>query len=185
MDVGNDELERILENADGRFEIDGLDVNRLMQECGGKSRVPCVLLMKRGNYLELRYITTSGTHGILFNDGRLISPDLNLFYTETRRTSPRNSRHMMSPGYPAQNWCLDIEWEHDANNMRKGFSKVNELFSLTGANNTQIEEIWLLVYPQDDYEVLRVPEPPNPLPIVERSIAHFRVRNISQYLCET
>lgn len=99
---------------------------------------------------------------------------------------------MMLPGYQAQNWCLEVEWEREADQPRKGFLKVNELFSFMGANDTQIDEVWLLVYFQDDDCELLLLEPPdeevlavvahnhleniptailpNPLPIVPRTI---------------
>jgi hypothetical protein len=54
------------------------------------------------------------------------------------------------------------------NQRNKGFDKANRLFSYTGANNTRILEIWLLIYPQDDNKFLQVPVPTVPLPIIER-----------------
>jgi hypothetical protein len=128
------------------------------------------LARKWGNFYETRYADTSGTHGVSYQGGELIAPDMSLFDRASRRAPPANRRHMMLPGYPAQNWCLEIEWDSEAYHHNKGFHKVNRLFSFTGLNGTQIEEVWLLIYPQDDKLYLQVPEPPNPLPIIERMI---------------
>lgn len=77
---------------------------------------------------------------------------------------------MMLPGYPAPNWCLEVEWETEANQANKGFDKkVQRLFSYTGANGSKTQEIWLLVYPQDDEKILVVPPPRRRLPIIERA----------------
>ncbi len=40
VNVDDENLERILEGADGRIEVDGDIVTRYMPECGGKSKVP-------------------------------------------------------------------------------------------------------------------------------------------------
>ena len=44
VDVDDDELERILECADGRIEVHDDIVTRYMPECGGKSNAPSVLI---------------------------------------------------------------------------------------------------------------------------------------------
>ena len=86
----------------------------------------------------------------------------------------------MLEGYPAQNWCLEVEWELEARQARRGFAKVKDLFSLIGGNNTRIEEIWLLVYPQNDDKILVVPEPPAQLPVIAKTQA--RPADRSKYL---
>jgi hypothetical protein len=91
---------------------------------------------------------------------------------------------MMSPGHPAQNCCLEVDWEAEANQRNEGFDKVNQLFSFSGANGSRIEEIWLLVYPQDDDKFLAVPAPPNPVPLAARTTVHRLIPNTSPYLCE-
>jgi hypothetical protein len=81
---------------------------------------------------------------------------------------------MMLEGYPAQNWCLEVEWESEAKQAIKGFAKVNELFSFVGGSDTTIEEIWLLFYPQNDVKIIAVPELPAQLPIIEETRAHTK-----------
>eukprot|EP01040_Poterioochromonas_malhamensis_P010881 gene10881-11858_t len=157
VDVDDDELERILECADGRIEVHDDIVTRYMPECGGKSNAPSVL------------IATTGTHGVRFVGRRtVVAPDMNLFDRQTRRSPPENEEYMMREGYPAQNWCLEVEFENEARQRNKGFDKVNNLFSYRGANNTTIDEIWLLVYPHGN-RVLTVPVPSNLLPVVPLS----------------
>lgn len=169
VDVDKESLEHIVEGADGRIEVDGDIVTRYMPACGGKSKVPCLLMGEWYHFYEDQYEASSGTHGIYFEGGRLVASDMNLFNTQTRSASPDNEEHMMLPGYPAPNWSLEVEWEREANQTNKGFDKVNNLFSYTGANGTQIEEIWLLVYPQGN-KVLNVPEPPpNHLPVITKT----------------
>eukprot|EP01040_Poterioochromonas_malhamensis_P000303 gene303-317_t len=171
VDVDDDELERILEGADGRIEVHDDIVTRYMPECGGKSEVPMKLSMKWGAFLDPRYKVKSGTHGVRFAGRRtVVAPDMNLFDRQTRRAPPENEEHMMREGYPAQNWCLEVEFENEARQRNKGFDKVNNLFSYRGANNTTIDEIWLLVYPHGN-RVLTVPVPPNPLPVAPLSQA--------------
>jgi hypothetical protein len=170
INVGNEELEKLLESAEGRFEIDGITITRLMPECIAKSKVPMFLVGEWGQFYKPHYDATSGTNGLYYEGRKLVAPDMNLFHKISRRIPPANQRHMMLPGCPAQNWCLEVEWESEANQRNKGFDKVNRLFSYTGANNTQIEEVWLLIYPQDDNDFLQVPEPAVPLPIIERGI---------------
>jgi hypothetical protein len=169
IDVSDAELEKIFENAVGRFEIDGDLVTRFMPECSGKAAVPMFLASKWGQFYEDRYSVNGGTHGIMFEGRRLLAPYMNLANRRNRRALPENLAHMMRRGYPAPNWCLEVEWETEAVRDRKGFPKVNEMFGLFGANETQIEEIWLLVYPQDDLKSLQAPVPPNSLPIVPRT----------------
>ncbi len=96
-------------------------------------------------FLRPLYHASSDTHGVSYEQGRLVAPDMNLFNTQTRKAKRDNEAHMMRPGYPAQNWCLEVEWESEAIRPAKGFAKVAELFTFVGGNNTRIEEIWLLV----------------------------------------
>jgi hypothetical protein len=76
---------------------------------------------------------------------------------------------MMRPGLPAQTWCLEIAWESEVNRPNKGFARVYTVFSLFRGKGTQIEEIWLLVYPRGDVKQLAITEADDPLPIVGRS----------------
>jgi hypothetical protein len=174
VDVDDDELERILEGADGRIEVHDDVVTRYMPECGGKSRIPMFLARKWGQFYETRFSDSSGTHGVRFAGRRtVVAPDMNLFDRQTRRAPPENERHMMREGYPSPNWCLEVEFESEARQTNKGFDKVNNLFSYTGApvNNvpTRIDEIWLLVYPNNDPTTIQAPAPPNPLHVVPLS----------------
>jgi hypothetical protein len=169
IDVSNEKLESLLESADGRIDVIDCTVRRRMPEGRAKSKVPMFLARKWGHFYEDRYEDTSGTHGTLFEEGNLVAPDMNLFDRVDRNAPPENEEHMMLPGSPAQNWCLEVEWESEANQRNKGFDNVNRLFSFTGAKNTKIEEIWLLIIPIGN-KVVEVPELPNPLPIIDRSI---------------
>jgi hypothetical protein len=173
VDVDDDELERILEGADGRIEVHDDIVTRYMPECFGKSEVPMFLSQEWAQFLKPRYKVTSGTHGAKYEDGRLVAPDMNLFSRHTRRPPSENLRHMMLAGCPAPNWCLGVEFQNEARQTNKGFDKVNNLFSYTGApvNNvpTTIDEIWLLVYPNNDPTTIQAPAPPNPLHVVPLS----------------
>ena len=166
VDVDNERLEEILEGSVGRIEIHGGLVTRYLPQCAAKAAIPFFLVGKWSSFLLPRYKVTSGTHGILYEGGTLLSTCMNLFDRQSRRASPENDQHMMLPGYPAQNLCLEIEFERYANQVNKGFNRVNNLFSYSGGNGTQIEEIWLLVYPRDDEELLKVANPPDPLPVV-------------------
>jgi hypothetical protein len=153
-----DRLEKILESVDGRFEIDGTTIRRHMPEGGVKAKVPLFLIRRWGHFYEDHYEDTAGTQGILYEEGRLVAPDSNFFDRVTRRASPENQAHLMLPGHPAQNWCLEVEWESEASQSDKGFAKVNRLFSFTGAEGTNIEEIWLLIYPQLVDKILSILE---------------------------
>jgi hypothetical protein len=170
IDVGNEELEKLLESAEGRFEIDGNTITRLMPECIAKSEVPAFRMGEWGQFYKPHYAATSGTNGVYYEGKKLVAPDMNLFDKTSRRATPANRSHVMMPGCPAPNWCLEVEWESEANQRNKGFDKVNRLFSFTGANNTRIEEIWLLISSQDDNKFLQVPEAADPLLIIERGM---------------
>jgi hypothetical protein len=135
IDVDSKTLEYLLESVDGRFEIDGNIVTRLMPECIAKSKVSMFLARKWGNFYETRYADTSGTTGVSYEGGESVTPDINLFDRVNREVPPKNQSHMLLPGCPAQNWCLEVEWESEANQHNKGVDKVNRLFSYTGANN--------------------------------------------------
>jgi hypothetical protein len=171
VDVDDDELERILEGADGRIEVLDDIATRYMPECFGKSEFPMFLRGEWHDFLKPRYKVTSGTHAVKYEDGRLVAPDMNLFSRHTRRPPSENLRHMMLAGCPAPNWCLEVEFQNEARQTNKGFDKVNNLFSYRGANDTAIDEIWLLIYPNNDPTTVQVPAPPNPLPIVPLSQA--------------
>eukprot|EP01040_Poterioochromonas_malhamensis_P007962 gene7962-8605_t len=169
VDVDDETLERILEGAVGKIEVDGDIVIRYMPECGAKSEIPMFLCGELGKFYKNQYSASSGTHGILFEGRRLVTQALNLFNRQTRRAPPENNVHMMRPGYPAPNWCLEVEWESKAEQARKGFLKVTELFSFVGGNNTRIEEVWLLVYPQNDEGMIVTPAPLDQLPIIAKT----------------
>jgi hypothetical protein len=149
-----------LDGAYGRIEVHDDIVTRYMPEFSGKSRVPAKLLMKWGTFLDPLYTVTTGTHGIRFEGRRrVVSTDMSLFDFQTRHPPPENEEHMMLPGFPAPNWCLEVEFDTVAHQRNKGFDKVNNLFGYRGANNTTIDEIWLLVYPHGN-RVLAVPFSP-------------------------
>lgn len=61
----------------------------------------------------------------MYQERILRAPDMNLFHIETRCPPPDNDVHMLMPGYPAQNWCLEVELESNANREDAGFDKVN------------------------------------------------------------
>lgn len=153
VDVDNTTLEDILENAEGIVEINDGVATRYMPECFGKSKVPFFLSGKWFNFLEPNYEVSGLSHGIKFEDrDTVLAPDLNLF-NRNRPTGPAQRFYLMLAGQPAPNWCLEVEWEHEVTKENKGFNKVLNLFELTGANGTTIDEIWLLVYPQAEGDV--------------------------------
>jgi hypothetical protein len=177
-------LEKMLESADGRFEIDGTNIRRYLVDYQTKATIPMFLVRILGNVYHTRFRATPGTHGILYEGGRFLSTDSTLFDKVSREAPRANKVHMMMlPGSPAQNCCLEIEWESLADQSYKGFAKVNRLFSLIGANGTQIE-VWLLIYPQNDNKVLAVPSPPNLAPLIARSVDRHQIPRTTQSFFE-
>jgi hypothetical protein len=111
-----------------------------MPECIAKSAVPMLLARKWGNCYETRYEDASGTDGVYYEGRKLVALDMSLFNMVSRRATTADRKHMMLPGCPAPNWCLEAEWESEAPH-NKSFGKVNGLFSYTGTIHTRIEEI--------------------------------------------
>jgi hypothetical protein len=167
VDISNNErLEQILEASEGKIEMHGDMATRYMPECSGKSAVPTFFIMMYSQFLYPRYVVTTGTNGILFArpPGTVMAPDMNLFSRKERPIPAYNKGFMMAEGHPAPNWCMEVEFESEANMNGRGFHKVSQLFQCYGANGTQIQEIWLMVYPKQDESVIVVPETHNPLP---------------------
>lgn len=73
IDVDDPILETILESADGSIELDEGILTRYMPECGGKSEVPSFLMGELDQLYKSHYKPKNGTHGILFEQGRLCS----------------------------------------------------------------------------------------------------------------
>jgi hypothetical protein len=66
INVGNEELEKLLESAEGRFELDGNNITRLMPECIAKSEVPEFLIGEWRNCYKTHYAGTTGTNGVYY-----------------------------------------------------------------------------------------------------------------------
>lgn len=167
-DISADEVERILEHAEGRCVIDGRVVSRYIPKCVGMA-VAAAYLERRLVSDDAPFLDAAGTMGIMFSNGSLRSPDWCLFdkHRMLYERSHQQKQHMLQVG-AIPRWCLQIDWLEDLHHPGTGgFAKVAELFSLRGDNNEQIEEVWLMSCPRDCKDLHEDDKPLDALPVIQ------------------
>jgi hypothetical protein len=117
----------------------------------------------------------------LKEDGSIFSPDMEIFRKQYRASSSQ-AREMMTPRLFAPVWCLEVEFESQVDQNSKGYDKIQRLFEKYGVyvSHSQIQEIWLLVYPQRDEGDLTVPRVEEPFDLV--TVSHDRPASGSKYI---